>query len=388
MFERLEGIAIVGAGPAGLMAASAASEGRRHPVTVFEAKPSAGRKFLVAGKGGLNLTHSEPLEAMLDRYREARPRLEPFLRAFPPSALRELADGLGQKTWIGSSGRVFPKGALAAPLLRAWLARLRGAGVVFRTRHRWLGFGERGLRFGTPAGEIEVEPRATVLALGGGSWPETGSDAAWVAPLSEAGIAIAPLTPSNAGVEVRWSVPPPAGTVLKNVALAIDGERAEGEVTVTSYGLEGTPVYALSPAIRAALARGSAVLSLDLKPAMTREKIAERLARGGKKSLSTKLGGLKIAPAMGKLLREGDPAARIKSLPLEVAGFRPLAEAISSAGGVAFDELDDRLMLRRRPGVFVAGEMIDWEAPTGGYLLQACFSTGWAAGRAAAEFMR
>jgi uncharacterized flavoprotein (TIGR03862 family) len=384
--ERLEGIAIVGAGPAGLMAATAASE-RGRPVTVFEAKPSAGRKFLVAGKGGLNLTHSEPLDAMLDRYREARPRLEPFLRAFPPSALRELADGLGQKTWIGSSGRVFPKGALAAPLLRAWIARLRAGGVVFRTRHRWTGFGERGLRFGTPAGEIGVEPRATVLALGGGSWPETGSDAAWVGPLSEAGIAIAPLTPSNAGVEVRWKVPPPAGTVLKNVALSIGGERADGEVTVTSYGLEGTPVYALTPPIRAALATGSAVLSLDLKPSLPPERIAERLARGGKKSLSTKLGGLKIPPAMAKLLRDGDPAARIKSLGLELAGFRPLAEAISSAGGVRFDELDG-LMLRRRPGVFVAGEMIDWEAPTGGYLLQASFSTGWAAGRAAAEFMR
>jgi uncharacterized flavoprotein (TIGR03862 family) len=387
VLEWLVGIAIVGAGPAGLMAATAASD-RHRPVTVFEAKPSAGRKFLVAGKGGLNLTHSEPLDAMLDRYRQARPRLEPFLRAFPPSALRAFADGLGQKTWIGSSGRVFPKGALAAPLLRSWIARLRAAGVVFRTRHRWTGFTGRGLRMVSPAGEIELEPLATVLALGGGSWPQTGSDAAWVAPLSEAGIAIAPLTPSNAGVEVRWSVPPPAGTVLKNVALSIGGERAEGEVTLTSYGLEGTPVYALSPAIRAALGRGSAVLSLDLKPSMPPERIADRLARGGKKSLSTKLGGLKIPPAMAKLLRAGDPAARIKSLPLELEGFRPLAEAISSAGGVRFDELDDSLMLRRRPGVFVAGEMIDWEAPTGGYLLQACFSTGWAAGRAAAEFMR
>ncbi len=360
-------IAIIGAGPAGLMAAQAARDGGAE-VTVFEAKRTAGRKFLVAGKGGLNLTNAEPLEPFLARYREGTPRLAPFVRAFSPEKLRAFADGLGQTTWVGSSRRVFPKDAKAAPLLRAWIARLKKNGVKFHTRTRWIGFEGRAPRF-EPAHASSFD--ACVLALGGGSWPETGSDGSWVSILRDAGVDVRELAPSNCGFDVEWPaafLAKAEGKALKNVALTVAGETARGDVTITKNGIEGSPVYRLSPLLRR-VAPGE--IALDLKPDLTGEQVKAKLA--------TK--SLKLDPIAKALL--GSDVSRAKSFPLRVERPRPLAEAISSAGGVAWEELDDNLMLRKLPGVFVAGEMIDWEAPTGGYLLQACFATGCAAGAAA-----
>ena len=390
-------VAVIGAGPAGLMAAEAAAA-RGASVHVFEQKRSAGRKLLVAGKGGLNLTHGEPLEGFLQRYREARPRLEPFVRAFPPDALRAFADALGQSTWVGSSGRVFPRDAKAAPLLRAWIARLKETGVRFFTRRRWHGWKGEKLAFECPERGLELfAADATVLALGGASWPETGSDARWVGALEARGVAVSPFLPANAG----WitGLPEPvvsrAGAVLKSVALYAGGERARGDVVVTRDGIEGTPVYRLGPIVRAALAHGPASVSLDLKPDSDADALAARIARGGSKSRSTLLKSIGLGDAARILasaivprdVREPETLARrLKDLPLAVTGLRPVAEAISTAGGVRWSDIDERLMLSRIPGVFVAGEMIDWEAPTGGYLLQACFSTGRAAGDAAAEW--
>ena len=412
------------------MAAEAASAAGC-TVSVYEGKRSVGRKFLVAGKGGLNLTHSEPLAGFLARYREATPRLAPFLDAFPPAALRAFADALGQETWIGSSGRVFPRDAKAAPLLRAWVARLRRAGVRFHTRHRFLGFTTDSAdlpdsgpptppmrahaRISEPTGEMRAHARisgvrlrdegsgrevvvsgACVLALGGGSWPETGSDGAWVEALRAAGIAVRDLAPSNAGWRVAW----PAGFAeraeakpLKNVELAVGDERARGDVIVSRYGIEGTPVYRLTPLVRAALARGPVTVHLDLKPDLGSASLAKKLG-AAKKSLSTRLKAARLDETARALAAAaardagGSLAERLKAMPLEVTALQPIAEAISSAGGVQWDALDEHLMLVRAPGTFVAGEMIDWEAPTGGYLLQACFSTGHAAGRAAAAWAR
>lgn len=383
-------IAIVGAGPAGLMAAQSAIAADAR-VTVFEAKRTAGRKFLVAGKGGLNLTHAEPLEAFVTRYREAAPRLEPFIREFPPARLRAFVDGLGQKTWVGSSGRVFPNESKAAPLLRTWIARLKKAGVTFIPRTRWLGFSEGMLLFETwpdatrtkgnlreflegGTAEARLKSDATVLALGGGSWPETGSDGSWVSILREAGVEVRDLAPSNCGFDVEWPsafLSKAEGKALKNVALSIGGETARGDVIVTKRGIEGPPVYRLSPLLRAA---APAEIALDLKPDLTAEQVGAKLAKKA----------LKLDPIAKALL--GKRLDLVKSFPLRMERPRPVAEAISSAGGVVWSELDDSLMLRKRPGVFVAGEMIDWEAPTGGYLLQACFATGFAAGLAAARW--
>ena len=395
-------IAVIGGGPAGLMAAEvAASAGAA--VTVYDAMPSLGRKLLMAGRGGLNLTHSEPLDGFLKRYGEVPRQLRAAIEAFPPDALRDWAAGLGEETIVGSSGRVFPKSWKASPLLRAWLRRLDGLGVRIALRHRWTGWDETGrLVFETPTGRIAVpRPDAVLLALGGASWPRLGSDGGWVAILQTARIPIAPLRPSNVALRVAWSDlfrERFAGEPLKRIAVSVGDASRRGEAVITRDGLEGGAVYALSQPVREALDRdGEAGLSVDLRPDLDARTLAAVLARPrGKQSTSTflrKAAGL--APAAIALLREGaggalpgEPAglaALVKSVPIRIAGTAGIGRAISSAGGVRWDALDEAFMLRDLPGIFVAGEMLDWDAPTGGYLLQACFATGAAAGRWATE---
>jgi len=400
-------VVVIGAGPAGLMAADAANA-RGARVAVYDAMASCARKFLVAGKGGLNLTHGEALPAFIDRYGIARVRLANLLEDFGPAQVRSFAADLGIETFVGSSGRVFPRDMKAAPLLRRWLHRLRERGVRLHMRMRWSGWHDDGaLRFTGPAGATAVVARATVLALGGGSWPALGSDGAWQPWLVARGVPLAPLVPSNCGFEVNWSpyfVTHHAGAPLKSIAarcVAPDGTACaqRGECVVTAHGLEGSLVYALSAPLREAIARdGVALLELDLLPDHPPARVAALLARArGKRSVaawlkrSVGIGGVKAA-----LLREVLPrdaladaacvARALKAVPLRLVATRPLAEAISSAGGVRFDGLDEHLMLRALPGVFCAGEMIDWEAPTGGYLLTAAFSTGYRAGCAAAAY--
>lgn len=384
-------IAIIGGGPAGLIAAEQLIHDG-HDVTVFERMPTLGRKFLMAGRGGLNLTHSEPLERFLTRYREAADWLEPMLDMCSPEALRDWADDLDQETFVGSSGRVFPKAMKASPLLRAWRARLDELGVAFRLRHHWTGWNEDGaLLFETPDDAVEFEADAVLLALGGASWPRLGSDAGWVDRLTEAGVEITPFRASNCGAEIGWSDilrERFAGEPLKAIALTVGDETVRGEAMIADYGLEGGAVYALSPPIRAALDRdGKADLTVDLRPSDTVDSLAARLAKARKgESLSTMLKKrLKLAPQAAALLREGGPglsrdphalAARIKAVPLTITAQRGLERAISSSGGICRDAVDDNLMLKDLPGVFVAGEMLDWDAPTGGYLLQATFATG------------
>ena len=385
-------VAIIGGGPAGLFAAEQLARAGLK-VTVYERMPSVGRKFLMAGRGGLNLTHSEGFEAFAARYAEAAAWMRPMLEAFPPSALVAWAEGLGQPTFVGSSGRVFPRALKASPLLRAWLARLSDLGVEVRTRTEWLGWTDDGaLRFRTPEGEITVRPDATVLALGGASWPRLGSDATWTAWLPD----VAPLRPANMGVGVAWSpvMRGFAGQPLKGIALTFRDRTVRGEAMVAAYGLEGGAVYALSAPLRDAIeAEGSARVNLDLRPDMTAEALAGRLDRPrAGQSLSNHLRkALRLSPVEINLLREahgkdlpGDPstlADAIKAAPLRLTGVQGLARAISSAGGVRLGAVGEDLMLRARPGVFVAGEMLDWEAPTGGYLLQATFATASAAAR-------
>lgn len=395
-------VAVIGAGPAGLMAAETLSA-QGIAVAVYDAMPSAGRKFLMAGRGGLNITHSEPLARFVTRYRERESRVAPWLDAFGPDALRDWVHGLGVDTFIGSSGRVFPEQMKAAPLLRAWLHRLRGAGVVFHMRHRWLGWTEHGaLRFDTPDGPLELSAPVTVLALGGGSWPRLGSDGAWTAALADAGIPLAPLRPANCGFETRWSEgfrAQFAGVPVKSVAASIGAERLRGELMVTGHGIEGGLVYALSAPLRDAIeSRGHAELHLDLLPDHGVAKIEAEIAGRGRRSLSSwlqsrlglkgvKYGLLRECLARETMTDRGALARAIKDLPVRLHAPRPLAEAISSAGGVAFDALDDGLMVRARPGLFCCGEMLDWEAPTGGYLLTACFASGRIAGLAAGRWL-
>ena len=379
-------------------------------VHVYDGMPSAGRKFLLAGKGGLNLTHSEPIGPFIGRYRERAQALTPFLSAFGADDLRAWSQDLGVPTFVGSSGRVFPHDLKSAPLLRAWLTRLRGQGVRLHMRHRWQGWGDDGaLRFVTPVGEQRVTSAATVLALGGASWSRLGSDGAWVPWLAAKGVAVVPLKPSNCGFEVAWSEHLQrlhAGAPLKGVALhwtEADGRPVmqRGEFVISAYGIEGSLVYAASAALRAGLERdGQAEVMLDLLPTRTTDEVARELAHPrGSRSLSTHMKSrLGLHGAKAALLHEclprdalADPArlaAGIKRLPLTLRAARSVDEAISSAGGVPFEALDDGLMLRKLPGVFCAGEMLDWEAPTGGYLLTACFATGRAAGRGAARWLR
>ncbi len=401
-------VAVIGGGPAGLMAAEAISRNGVR-VDVYDAMPSVGRKFLLAGKGGLNLTHAEPHDAFHSRYGMRRPQLEPLLDAFGPDALRDWARGLGVDTFVGTSGRVFPVEMKAAPLLRAWLHRLREAGVRFHMRHRWLGWDDEGaLRFATPQGEHRLRADAIVLALGGGSWPKLGSDGAWVQFLTQRGVEVAALRPANCGFGIDWSEhfrTRFAGHPVKPVVVSFTeasgaAHRRQGEFVVTANGVEGSLVYALSAHLRDEIAaRGSAVLHLDLAPGWELPRLIDELSKPrGSRSLSSHLQsrtGLKGVKA--GLLREVLPAedfadsarlaAAIKALPLRLVAPRPLEEAISSAGGVAFEALDEHLMIRMLPGVFCAGEMLDWEAPTGGYLLTACFASGRAAGRGALAWL-
>lgn len=395
-------VAIVGGGPAGLMAAEVIAEAG-HAVTVYERMPSIGRKLLMAGRGGLNLTHSEPLGRFFLRYGDAYDRLCPMVEAFDPAALRAWCEELGEPTLVGSSGRVFPSSLKASPLLRAWLSRLEQLGVRIALRHRWTGWADDGsLAFDVTDREtgktdkITVSNDATVLAMGGASWAKLGSDGLWVDMLTRKGIAVAPLVPSNCGFTTDWSAHFSerfAGTPLKGIAATFGAERIRGEAMITATGIEGGTVYALSSALRGAIAaQGSATFSIDLKPGMKVDALAARLARPrGKQSVSNflrKAAGL--SPAAIGILREADrtlpdePAALarlIKTVPVVLTATQPIERAISTAGGIAFDQLDDGLMFKTLPGVFAAGEMLDWEAPTGGYLLQATFATGVAAGR-------
>ena len=401
-------VAVIGAGPAGLMAAEVIAQGGAR-VTVYDAMPSAGRKFLMAGRGGLNLTHSEALPAFLARYGAAMPRLAPAVEAFSPEALRAWAEALGQPTFVGSSGRVFPEAFKASPLLRAWLRRLGDSGVQLALRHRWTGWDDAGrLRVETPDGPRVVEAHATVLALGGASWPRLGSDGAWVETLAARGIAIAPLRPANCGFTVAWSEifkDRFEGQPLKGVALSFGSHLVRGEAMITRNGIEGGGIYALSAELReAVIANGTATLNVALRPELGAAELAARFAAPrGKQSLSTFLRkALHLAPVAIGLLQEAaiadgaslatlSPASLaglINAVPVRLDGVAPIARAISSAGGIALDELDSDFMLKRMPGVFAAGEMLDWEAPTGGYLLQASFATGAAAGRGVVKRMK
>jgi len=401
-------VAIIGAGPAGLMAAEVIAQGGAR-VTIYDAMPSVGRKFLMAGRGGLNLTHSEALPVFLARYREAEGRLAPVVTAFAPEHLRQWSEALGQPTFIGSSGRVFPKAMKASPLLRAWLRRLDSMGVTFALRYRWTGWDDDGrLSFQTPEGPHVIEAQATVLALGGASWPRLGSDGGWVATLAAKGIAVSPLRPANCGFAVAWSEifrDRFEGQPLKGVALTFGARTVRGEAVVTRSGLEGGGIYALSADLREAIAQtGEAIVRIDLRPDLAASDLRTRLSvPRGKQSLSNVLRkAAQLSPAAIGLLQEAavgaaaklaalSPAALaelIKAVPVTLNGVAPIARAISTAGGVSFDELDADFMIRRLPGIFAAGEMLDWEAPTGGYLLQASFATGAAAGRGALQWLR
>ncbi|WP_423414904.1 TIGR03862 family flavoprotein [Hyphomicrobium sp. B1] len=383
-------VAIIGAGPAGLFAAEVIANAG-HRVSIYERMPSPARKFLLAGRGGLNLTHSEPLERFLTRYGESADEVRMAVETFPPERLIAWANDLDAQTFVGTSGRVFPKAMKASPLLRAWLRRLDSLGVSIKPRHRWVGFNDTGaLVFETTNGQLTITPDAALFALGGGSWPKLGSDGAWVDQFRNTGVAITPLEPANCGVRVSWSEVFKSrfeGLALKRIALSIASTTVRGEAVVTANGLEGGAIYALGPQIRAALGDGkSATLMVDLKPDLTQPALAERLGR--RRSGETLTNFLRKAahldPIAVALLREGNAAlpdsadalaARIKALPLQVVGVTDIDRAISTAGGVTWTALDENLMLKDRPGLFAAGEMLDWEAPTGGYLLQGTFAT-------------
>ena len=394
-------VAIIGGGPAGLMAAEVLC-GKGVTVDLYDAMPSLGRKFLMAGKSGLNLTHAEPPEAFAARFHAPRQKLSPILDAFAPTVIRDWASGLGVETFVGTSGRVFPTEMKAAPLLRAWLRKLRASGLCIHVRHKWTGWTpDGGLTFVTPAGEVEAQADVTLLALGGASWPALGSDGSWLTALQSRGVAVSPLQPSNCGFDMKLSahiLENFHGHPLKGVTARIGHHAAVGDCMVTDYGLEGGPIYALSAVLRDAIARdGAATIWLDLAPDLNVAEVAERLSKPrGKKSMATHLRrSLGLTGVKAALLREGEDrsvfdnpqrlAAHVKSVALGVVAPRPIAEAISTAGGVAWDQVTDGLELTAMPGVFVAGEMLDWDAPTGGYLLSACFSTGRWAGNAIAR---
>jgi uncharacterized flavoprotein (TIGR03862 family) len=400
-------IAIIGAGPAGLMAAEVLAQAGA-AVAIYDAMPSVGRKFLLAGRGGLNLTHSEALPEFLARYGDAMPRLAPAISALPPDSLRAWSEALGQPTFVGSSGRVFPQTFKASPVLRAWLRRLDSSGVQFALRHRWSGWNDDGrLLFQAPDGPRTVAASATVLALGGASWPLLGSDGAWVDTLAARSVAISPLKPANGGFTVAWSDVFRnrfEGHPLKSVALSFGSYSVRGEAVITRAGIEGGAVYALSAGLREAVLRsGQATLSIALRPDIEVSDLAARLsAPRGKQSFSNFLRkAAHLAPVGVGLLQEAaiasgaslaslspeSLAGLINAVPVQLNGLSPIARAISTAGGISFDEIDSDFMIRRLPGVFAAGEMIDWEAPTGGYLLQASFATGAAAGRGVLKWL-
>ena len=400
-------VAVIGAGPAGLMAAEVLAAGGA-PVTVYDAMPSAGRKLLMAGRGGLNLTHSEPLTQFMARFGDAAAHLSAAVDAFPPEALRAWCEAVGQPTFVGTSGRVFPRAFKASPLLRAWLRRLDSQGVKLALRHRWIGWNEDGrLRFATPNGEVAVEASAMVLALGGASWPRLGSDGGWVDVLTRHGVAVTPLRPANCGFTVAWSDrfrDRFAGHPLKTVALSFGARTIRGEAIISRDGIEGGAIYALASGLREEIARaGKAVLTVALRPDLDETRMIERLSSSrGKQSFSNFLrkaaglspvgvGLLQEAAVSSEVALQGlSPAMLaqwINALPITLTAASPLERAISTAGGIAFAELDDAFMLRKLPGAFAAGEMLDWEAPTGGYLLQASFATGAAAAHGALEWL-
>ena len=385
---------VIGAGPAGLMAAEAlAAAGRR--VVVAEGKPSPARKLLMAGKSGLNLTRNEPLEAFLAHYGPVEERLRPILTAFGPEQVMDWEEGLGEQVFTGSTGRVFPRVMKASPLLRAWLLRLRQGGVEIRTRWLWTGWEEGAFAFDAPTGRRRISPRVTVLALGGASWARLGSDGAWAVWLAARGVPLAPFRPANAGLIVPWSpmMQRHHGAPLKGIALSAGALRSRGEVVISARGLEGGGLYSVVADVR-----DGAPLLMDLIPDMTQAQAADRLGAGRKgESLANRLRkALRLSPAAIALIQEfgrplpTDPPALamlLKHLPISHGGLRPLDEAISTAGGVRWEAVDADLMLRDLPGTYVAGEMLDWEAPTGGYLLTACFATGRHAGKAAAHWL-
>lgn len=399
-------VAIIGGGPAGLMAAEVLSQAG-FKVDLYDAMPSVGRKFLLAGVGGMNITHSEPSPAFVSRYAERATLIAPLLRSFGAQALCDWIHGLGIQTFVGSSGRVFPTDMKAAPLLRAWLKRLRESGVVIHTRHRWLGWNaDNTLRVDGPEGEVALNPAATLLALGGASWSRLGSDGAWVPLLEQRGVNVAPLQAANCGFEVSsWSEllrSKFAGAPLKNIAMGLQGQSLRlGECVVTQGGVEGSLVYALSAQIREAINQsGSATVEIDLLPGKIVAEVQNALSKPrGSRSMSKHLHSqLGLDGVKAALLRELTPAATfadpallaraIKALPLTLITPRPLDEAISTAGGVTFEALNEQLMIRALSGVFCAGEMLDWEAPTGGYLLTACFASGRAAGLGMVDWLR
>ena len=400
-------VAVIGAGPAGLMAAEVLASGGAR-VTVYDRMPSVGRKFLLAGRGGLNLTHSEPLEKFLTRYGAAAPHLRAAIEAFPSDALRAWSENLGQPTFVGSSGRVFPKAFKASPLLRAWLRRLGDSGVTFALRHRWTGWNANGdLQFETSDGPRAVKADATIIALGGSSWPKLGSDGGWVDILTSKDISMSPLLPANCGFSVAWSDvfrDRFEGQPLKGIALSFGTYAVRGEAMVTRDGLEGGAIYALSAPLReTVLASGEATLHVALLPDANRGEVTQRLsASRGKQPFTNFLRkATNLSPAGLGLLQEAaansgtklsamppdELADFINAVPLRLHGIAPLARAISTAGGISFDEIDAQFMVRKLPGIFAAGEMLDWEAPTGGYLLQASFATGAAAGRGVLSYL-
>ena len=396
-------IAIIGGGPAGLMAAQqVVAQG--FDVHLYDAMPSLGRKFLMAGKSGMNLTHNEDMDKFLSRYQDSRTNLENIITDFTPSDIRKWAADLGIETFVGSSGRIFPTDFKAAPLLRSWLRQLRKDGLNIHVRHRWLGWDNNTLIFTTPEGEIRVKPDATIIALGGVSWPKLGSDGAWLPIFDKAGVSHNPFKPSNCGFHVNWSthlLEKFAGSPVKSIALCVDNVQTKGDFVISSFGVEGSAIYTHSRALRQRIEKdGKAILSLDLCPDRSHDKLVKGLNKPrGSKSISTHikratgLSGIKAALLRECLDKEAFTnmeklAASIKALPITLTRPRPIEEAISSAGGVSFSELDDKLMLKEKVGVFLAGEMLDWDAPTGGYLLTACFALGKRAGLGAVDWLK
>jgi uncharacterized flavoprotein (TIGR03862 family) len=402
--NQTKNIAIIGGGPSGLMAAEIIAAAG-HRVELYDRMPTLGRKFLMAGRGGLNLTHSEDLEKFITRYGEAAKWLKPHIKAYPPEDLREWCEELGQETFVGSSGRIFPREMKASPLLRAWLKRLEQLGVNFYTRHSWQGFDGENLIFSNSEKQIiKVKPDATLLALGGASWPGLGSDGSWVDILSKCGVEISPLCPANCGFIASWSDYLSnrfAGTPLKSIAITHKGVSRLGEIMITKQGIEGGAVYALSASLRESIkAEGKAVLYLDLRPAMSLSELTQKLQLRGKTSLSNYLRKIGFSPLAIALLYESIPseqltkatpeilASYLKNLPITLIRAADIARAISTAGGISRQSVDENFMLKNKKGVFVAGEMLDWEAPTGGYLLQACFSTAVSATKGILNFIK